>query len=219
MWENVGLCTPLILKGRCKLISHQHKCIFVRISKSASTSVLNAFKSDATDKQNGYFGGLHYPIEHYRSQYPKQFDEYFKFGLVRNPWARIHSQHRYLRFIRKEEYAQCEFTIWLKKCAEALNTRDEALFGRNRSIFEMHMTNQLDWLTIDQKLAVDFVGRFETLTSDFKIVEESLGIKLMLPHSNSSGEFLDYRDSYDDQSKELVAQWHSKDIEHFDYRF
>jgi hypothetical protein len=207
------------------MISMRHKCIFVRISKTASSSVQNAFKCRQGPLDRGEFDIKHYTLGHYRDTHPLEFQTFYKFAFVRNPWDRIYSQYRFQHHIMVEkvpqmfEFAKCSFREWLLKCAESYNRPDQFLFGTHREIFEHHLTNQLDWVTLDGKIATDFLGRFENLDQDFAKVCSDLGVQLDLPRDNTSPPSNGYRDAYDEETRDLVRQWHARDIEHFGYRF
>lgn len=205
------------------MLSTRYKCIFVRVSKVASTSILSAFKAKKRIFDRGsYFAERHDTIAFYRDSFPRQFEKYFKFAFVRNPWDRIYSQYRYLRYKRKEEIADCSFETWLYRNEEALGTPEKFLFGRNREIFIHHLTDQLGWVVMDDKVAVDFIGRYESLENDFAYVCERLNAKIELPKLNKSKRPADpdgYKSVYNTRMIELVAEWHSRDIDYFDYKF
>lgn len=61
----------------------------------------------------------------------------------------------------------------------------------------------------------DFIGRFETLASDFGYVMERIGYSAKLPHLTRSpdrrGEY------YDKRLRELIAERFARDFETFDY--
>lgn len=201
------------------MLSDRYKCIFVRISKVASTSVLNAFLAHQKEGDTGNFDLMHHDIGFYKESYPEVFDTYFKFAFVRNPWDRIYSQYRYLKHTKKFSGAAGTFREYILACETALQS-GEVLFGRNRAIFVRHMTNQLDWLTIDDKIAVDYIGRYETLAEDFKTAMEHIDPSIVLPHDNRSvRESGSYRDVYDEVTRNLVEKWHAKDLEYFDYQY
>ena len=80
---------------------------------------------------------------------------------------------------------------------------------------------QVSWITDrNGKNLMDFVGRFENLQEDFDYVCDRIGIKRKkLPHSNKSKRKRDYRKYYDDETKRVVAEKFTEDIEHFGYEF
>lgn len=201
------------------MISMTHRCIFVRISKTASTSILNTFKSQKKSSDIGYFGLKHFSIKHYFDTYRLYFGDFFKFAFVRNPWDRIFSQYRYLNFVKKHDIANCSYRDWLFKCEEAMNAPNNYLFGRNRDIFIYHLTNQIEWISLNGEIAVDFVGRFENIEEDFNKICKHLNVDFNLLHENRSGKPVDYRTVYDDTMKEMVADWHARDLEEFGYSF
>ncbi|WP_156427486.1 sulfotransferase family 2 domain-containing protein [Thiohalocapsa sp. ML1] len=207
------------------MLSMRHQCIFVRVSKAASTSVQDAFKADTRPGDGGYFDIKHHTLDWYRANYPDHFPHFYKFTFVRNPWDRIYSQYRFQRHVMIHKlpemfaFAQCSFRDWLLQCADAYAVPNRFLFGVDRAIFGRHLTNQLDWVTLDGEIAVDFIGRFEHLDADFAKVCEALGAPLALPKHNVTPSSNDYRDAYDDETRALVAQWHARDIAHFGYTF
>ena len=84
----------------------------------------------------------------------------------------------------------------------------------------------------DNKLLVDFVGRFESLAQDFASACQHMGMSnATLPHVNDSKRArpgvmrwitrpsLPYRDMYNTHSQQVVASLYEADVEAFKYRF
>jgi len=81
----------------------------------------------------------------------------------------------------------------------------------------------LDWSLPPQvqylDAPIDFVGRYESLASDFDVVCQSLGIRTpVLPHLLAS-ERGHYREYYDDDLAAAVADRYAEDIARFGYTF
>ena len=78
----------------------------------------------------------------------------------------------------------------------------------------------MDWLTNPNgKILVDFIGKFENLESDYDYICEKLNIKdHKLPHKNKSKR-KNYREYYNDSTKQIIADWYKKDIDYFNYKF
>ncbi len=83
------------------------------------------------------------------------------------------------------------------------------------------ITPQLDYL-IDLRgnQIVDFVGRYESLQTDFDHCCERIGLpKQALPHRRRADDRAAYRDYYDEKTKALVEQHFAADIKAFGYEF
>jgi hypothetical protein len=82
------------------------------------------------------------------------------------------------------------------------------------------MYNQLDYITNERgDIIVDFVGRYENLEHDVNTVIQVLGLKSRaLPHVNKS-QHRHYSEYYTEETKGLVAERYSRDIDFFRYQF
>ena len=156
----------------------------------------------------------------------QQFDSYFKFSFVRNPWARLVSEYRYRNFLSHKS-----FKDFVLNKLPAPNWDDKY----------RHVMPQSEMLCDKSgRLLVDFVGKFERLQQDFNEVCERLEIvDSQLPHVNSSnkksrelrrklrnvlhgnqeGELISYVDFYDTETREFVANLYKSDIGLFNYSF
>ena len=77
---------------------------------------------------------------------------------------------------------------------------------------------QLDYLTEDGELIVNFFGRFENLIRDFAEVCDRIGAAPVLPHWGETKP-VDYRAYYTPALRDLVAYRHRDDIAAFGYEF
>jgi len=119
------------------MISHKHKCIFVEVPKTGSTSVrailgkawkphLNLWQiKQLMETSWTEFGGrknrimaalyLFVPEERRRETGRKQFESYFKFGFVRNPWDRVVSLYERAEALQlKNEMNFEQFVDWIQ---------------------------------------------------------------------------------------------------------
>lgn len=200
--------------------------IFVHVPKCAGTSIEKALLAVATDRSSfkelsenertrfWLPGGKclqHSKIRRYARHF--QLENFFKFAFVRNPWDRAISQINYLRSIAgRSAIPGKTFKEQLKVYCRA--TRN--ICGHDLSAC------QIDYL-VDAlgQMRVDFVGRFETLATDFEKICGSIGISpaLSLPHVFNSQRSRHYSDFYDDEAMGWVASRFAKDIEYFGYPF
>ena len=67
---------------------------------------------------------------------------------------------------------------------------------------------------------VDFVGRYESLQTDFDHRCERIGLAMQqLPHRRRANDRIAYRDCYDEETKAPVTQHFGADMEAFGYEF
>lgn len=160
-----------------------------------------------------YRAALGYSPEHahadrVRDAFPEAWRDYFKFCFVRNPFDRAVSD--YLWRTRKTGNAALSFPAFLDR----LSRRDFS----DRTI-PRHFDN---WpiYTIDNQIAVDFIGRFERLEEDLGKVFARLGLNhTSLAHAKSMQRKSRYQDWYGDVERGLVERLFANEIREFHYSF
>jgi len=213
------------------MISHKHKCIFVEVPKTGSTSIramlgkayiphLNLVEIK-TLMENSWtqFGGRTnriraalyqlLPRERKIEIGRRQFESYFKFGFVRNPWDRVVSLYERTEPIQmKDKMSFDEFVEWIQ-------------FSSATCIHSSPHRYQLDWfLDGSGNMLADFIGRFECLERDWAVVADKLGItEKTLPHARENPRARPYTEYYTARTRDLIAQKFKIDIEHFGYDF
>ncbi|ELS03908.1 Sulfotransferase family [Xenococcus sp. PCC 7305] len=192
-------------------ISYRNKFIFIKINKTAGTSIQSCINESVEDLQETG----HRILRDYKVNY----QDFFKFTFVRNPWDKMVSFyhfHRYRRFDLLPSNKKPSFKEFIT--TEMHNLEFTKHQGKSSRSFRM--SNQLDWISDHNgKIAIDFIGRYETLQSDFELVCDALQIpRKILPHKVKS-RHKSYREYYDAQTQEIVCQRFRKDIEYFKYEF
>jgi hypothetical protein len=221
------------------VISHSHKSIFVHIPKTAGTSIefkLGHFQATRWGVQDHRSireieplsfldvcrmapgAELVILLKRLRSGIkgrPRvsryQYQTYFKFAFVRNPWARIYSWYQnVMRDSRHRKMygveAECTFRHFLQ---------------RHLDLDRGPMRPQLHWL-IDRhgNIPLDFVGRFEHLERDFGHVCDVLQIQDADLPRLIVGDYRErYTDVYDEDMIGLIARCYAPEIELFSFRF
>jgi hypothetical protein len=154
-------------------------------------------------------------------------EQYYKFAFVRNPWDRFVSGYMDLnkhvpgRFSKRYSplATQEETPNWYKSW-DFENFNDFCLrFKESGWYKDTHFKPQFDFVSIDGKLSVDFIGRFENLNDDYQQVLNNIGSEpLPLLHIHKSNRER-YRSYYTEETKEIVREFYKKDIEEFSYEF
>jgi len=229
------------------LISTEKKLLFIHIQKTAGSSLARLLKSQAPDTRP--FLGQHDHALWAKRHLGSEWDEYYKFAFVRNPWDRLVSWYEMIRqdgtllpsykrlpfemirrngrvfpwsqrFLQRKHYKP----VWQYVLRNSTNF-DEFLLNCTDIIDDVDgkrsfMYNQLDYIANeDGDIIVDFVGKFENLEHDINAVLKALRLESRpLPHVNKSqhGHYSEY---YTEETKNLVAERYSRDIQFFRYQF
>ena len=203
------------------MINHDHRFIFVHIPKTAGNSVNRVFGVKWED---------HKDLAAYAAQIPEElFKRYYKFAIVRNPWARMLSDYNYQvkksrpaaskLFLFDERGEKRRFRAWLEAVLADPFHYDPSSWGGAVSSHIHRWSPQVDWISLNGTMAVDKVIPIERLDSGFNEVCQSLGLRAPhVPHRNGRFHW-HYSWYYDDGARDLVAQYYAKDIEAFGYSF
>jgi hypothetical protein len=230
------------------MISKTHKTIFIHIPKVAGQSIETMFLQDLNldwaqrDQlllrkkkltEKGPYRLAHLKAEEYtKLNYIdlKDFESYFKFSFVRNPFSRAYSYYKYLGYSKV-----CDYNVFL--------TDVLAKKIKSKHFFFISQTDYL--FDSNNNILVDFVGKFEKLNEDIKVVIEKAHLKTQtLPYVNKSKTELkrsiskiiktptfltklktnnpiykDYREAYNKEAVEIVSKLYKDDIKNFEYCF
>jgi len=201
------------------LISRKYHLIFIHIQKTAGTSVSEFLLSNLMAMQNG---GKHEYAHEVMSRIPEEiWQDCFKFSIVRNPWDRLASWYQHINKYHST-VGENPFFDYLMSVGDTFESfvlhgdKTIATPWGDRNLF----TNQLDQLSLEGQLLVDFVGKFESLGSDWKYILDKIGYtgQVNLPHVNAIPR-QHYRGLYSDRARAIVEEKYQKDIAHFRYSF
>ena len=155
------------------MISHDLKCIFFHVTRTAGKSVEEKIfctppvygSSDHSAPNDSLLN---------KSITQDEFDEYFKFAFVRNTWDRVLSS-----FTHSHEY---RYNIYGKSFIEIRKLFKEYVFNLPKPYLEngvwlpkeTPVRTQLHWTTLNGKGCLDFIGSFENLNQDFNKIRNKL---------------------------------------------
>jgi hypothetical protein len=221
------------------LISHKKKFVFVHIYKTAGTSVAGTFLpySRLIDRMVFEFWFSRKAIsqiikimgwqDHGQREFcgvekhakaieireymgAKQYDEYFSFAFVRNPFDLVVSLYFYVRqakshrdHIRVNQMEFDEFVRW------HLDEKPPLM---------------LDFISDPEsgERIVDYIGHFENLAQDVSHIQEKVGIEVgQIQHKNASAKRKkkNYQEYYTEETKSLVENYFKADLDAFGYTF
>ncbi|HXG79734.1 MAG TPA: sulfotransferase family 2 domain-containing protein [Methyloceanibacter sp.] len=228
------------------IISHAHKFIFLKTKKTAGTSIElalsslcgpddiitplaaadEALRSGGRGAQNwrlhGWWGSPrpfwkrrffktnaedygfynHIPAERAKALIDRKiWRSYFKFAFDRNPWDRqVSWYHHHFR----KKSAPPSFADFIRSDKRA-------------------RIDNYDIYAIGGDVAVDFVGRYETLAADLKQALAEVGLTFEGELPRAKGGFRrdsrPYREYYDEDTRAIVGDWYEREIKLLGYVF
>ena len=204
--NNISNNLPRPLKNRVQLIRHKwfDNFVFIHINKTGGTSIARALNIPTIHRT---------ALEKIDELGRDEWDRRFTFAVVRNPWDKVVS-HYYYR-VQTDQTNLGQKKIEFKDRVKLTYGEQDPTYYNKPKMF----MPQMGWISDESgKMIVDYVCRFESLSSDIQQVCERLNIAFDLPHLKSSkrGRYQDY---YDQSTKAIVEDWFAQDIKQFSYTF
>lgn len=188
------------------------KFIYIHIPKVAGISIANALGITEEHK-------WHVPLTYYQAALnKKEFDSYFKFSFVRNPWDRAFSAYKFLYnggLSQRDE----EITTMIRSYRSYEDFITRWLSPETCRIL-LHFAPMSDFLmTKHGNVSMDFIGRFESLEQDYNTLSQKLRYGESLPHKNSSPDKIKYKDIYTPKMIDKIATVYARDLLEFGYTY
>lgn len=208
------------------VISDAHKLLFVHVQKTGGSTIDAMFKRRIPDART-VGKTRHVPYRNILRLEPELAD-YWSFGFVRNPWARLVSWFTMIEAVydnldegkektvqKFEQYGH----VW--KHYEPYRHSFDAFVLEGVENVKKVRRNQVEMLSTADGRQVDFIGRTENFAHDFEVVRERVGLppltkKVPRRNATSKGHYSTY---YNDKTRAKVAELYAADIEAFGYTF
>ena len=138
---------------------------------------------------------------------PIVWENYFKFAFVRNPYDRFIS---ICFFLNRNNHAFAESPLkWMKLATQRSQFRSRVLV----------MPQCLQLINTGGHIALDFIGRYETLQASVDEVCKRLQIPVKRLNKTNTSEHRGYRDYYDDELRSWVERFYRDDLRRFNYGY
>lgn len=189
------------------MVNHEHKVYFTRVTKTASSSIEEAFNRNGVRLHRLNTSALdwrHIPTKIALTEHP-DLKNYFKFAFVRNPWDRAVSAWAYSK---KMNYYNDIFTRDINNFSRFLEAIQIVPIWKQKYCMSQTMFTS----------GCDYVGKYETIQNDIKTISRRLNIPLKLKSMNISnhGHYSQY---YNTQDKVTVEKLFIEDINNYNYKF
>jgi len=187
-------------------------CLFIHVPKAAGTSVSRAIYGENIG---------HFTAQFYRDLSKREFNKYFKFAIVRNPWDRAVSAYHFVKqggtdLVQPnadEDFSNDCFESFERFVKEWLTVVD---ISKKDVVFQPQY-----WFICDENenVLVDYIGKLEKMDEVSQVLTEKLNKKFEFEKLNVSKRKKDFRSYYNAETKALVSEIYKKDIELFGYEF
>lgn len=111
------------------IISHKHQFIFVKTRKTAGSTlekllyptlgefdVITGSERDGTPSRNAPSKNGHLSWRQIETLYPREWRDYYKFTIERNPWDKVVSSYFWHKIIKEERFGTMPFEEYVLTC-------------------------------------------------------------------------------------------------------
>lgn len=230
------------------ILSHKYKFIFICNGKTGTTSIEKCLakyqEGEHLDKGiSGLYDRTHIPPLLLKKQVGDTiWNNYFKFAFVRNPWDWFVSQYFFNMvmkashedFFKSPVYALRKYTYGLltgkRYLSKNLKTKGTIIREKDilktyqylknfRGLEKMESLFQYNYVyDYEGNNMLDFVGRFENLSSDFREIMNIIGINENLPYLNKT-KHTNFKSYYNSKTAKLIEDLYKIDVINFDYKY
>jgi hypothetical protein len=213
------------------LISHKHKFVTIDIPKTGTRSFRESLHPlgliDIVGKpfvEADFY--QHDTATRARKQFAKHnfdWNNYFKFTIVRNPWARYFSFFKYFKSYGEKYLRRDESIAWGEAeinqgqyCVSLFSNSDEQTVLKN---IILNNNSQDSYCCCENgEIIVDHIASFENLENEFVFLCNQVGISApILKHGNKSSHNSNMYNIYNQGLVDLVAQKEKSVIELKEY--
>lgn len=191
---------------RLRVLRHRHfdSLVFIHINKTGGSSIEKALRIPFEHRT---------ALEKIREIGERRWNKKHTFTVIRNPWDKVVSHYHYRVQTNQTSLRDqsISFRDWVLR---SYKHKDPKYYDTPKMFMP-----QIEWISDqNQHILVDRICRFENLAPDFQQLCEHIGKVVELPHLKVSKR-IHYREYYDKETEEVIAECFDKDIRQFEYQF
>jgi hypothetical protein len=206
-------------------VSDQYRLVFVHVQKTGGNTVRSLLNHTLPDARNprgalpkhAHLGGI--------LKAEPGLADYFVFGFVRNPWARMVSWWSMIQDLKTNAaqgdtgaVERMRTNRFMRVVATTYETFDDFVLRGTEDLPRLG-SPQVRYLTTPTRKA-DFIGRTENLAADVTTVFNQLGLPVVeIRRANASSARGPYQEFYNDVTRRKVADVFADDLVAFGYHF
>jgi hypothetical protein len=223
-------------------ISHKNKFVFLSKPKCASTTIRKKL-----DKYSDIISSGNQPYHHHTtalklkihfSKMGWDWNNYFKFITLRNPWDMLVSFYHYAKpdingiyfweearaGIKRDPDNLIPFEQWV--LSKDIKKSHHALLYKDGKFHENIWTNDFSFFTLNNFILdengsslVDYIVKVENLKKDLKIAFDEIGIPFRWIRKRNKSKHKHYKQYYSSETKKIIEKEFQYDIEIGEYEF
>ena len=152
------------------------------------------------------------------AQYRRSHPNIFSFAIVRNPWDRLVSAYHFLYKGGLNAFDREDADRYVSHF-RGFNEFVSGAFKDDAILTQLHFRPQYEWISDENGVIADYVGRFEELQHHVSAYLALAGLPdYKLQHVNKATH-KHYKQYYSQESIDIVGDVYSRDIELFDYKY
>jgi hypothetical protein len=214
------------------LISHSKKFITVDIPKTGTRSLRESLcpwgiidvvgKADPSAEFH-----QHGTVERAKLAFENNnwdWDEYYSFSIVRNPWERYFSFFKYFKNYAEKYQNKDSSIVWRKAEINQGKMCHEMFKNKNEKKILKNIINkkkvQSEYYEINGQVAISHIALFEDISNEFKKLCLKIDVdEIELKHGNKSSSSHNMHDIYNQELIDLVAEKEKSCIKLFNYDY
>ena len=201
------------------MICHERKCIFIHLQRTGGTAIENFFvKKDQWKFEKEY---KHLLASQAKKIYKDYWNDYFKFTIIRDPWARIYSLvkkfpettidrlngkilNSLTNYSKKITYNEIPFEI------------DSRFFSIAEEVekFDLKKSQMYSNMIGDE---MDLILNYDHLREELPILLEKINVKFDL--NSVIVPTQSYEDYFTEETKNIIFEMHKDELSKFDFEF
>lgn len=202
------------------MIDHKTKCIFVHIQRTGGTIIEKQLMGN--DLWWIEPESKHLIASRMKKKYAEYWNDYFKFSIIRDPWARTVSMLRFPEEFYIQKDRNTGKLVNVQSYIDKYTLRNNCFIETDTRFVDprfcydenKHKLNQVYLNILDEEL--DYIGKYENLEETLSYISSKIGVNLTINARQGS---ISYDNYFTEETKEMITSLYENDLKHFNYSY